>query len=221
MAKSESQIRVASFNVSMEALNYLPYDKERKSLAKGDELAQALADNHQQIRNIAEIIQRTNPDIILLNEFDRENDSHKNLKLFMQNYLAVSQNGQSAIDFPYFYQGPVNTGVKTQADLNGNGIPGEVPADTHGFGHFPGHFGMALLSKFPIEQQGIRTFQHFKWQDMPGALAPVNPETNTPYYSKQAWNELRLSSKSHWDIPGNCLLPLLLSTVLQAPSPCT
>lgn len=201
MAKPVSQVRIATFNVSMEALNYLAYDKERKTLAQGDELARALADNHQQIKNIAEIIQTTNPDIILLNEFDRNDDSHKDLKRFIESYLAKGQNNQQGVDYPYFYQGPVNTGVKSQVDLNGNGKSDDIPADTHGFGHFPGHFAMALLSKFPIDEQGIRTFQHFKWKDMPGALAPVNPETNTAYYSKQAWNELRLSSKSHWDIP--------------------
>ena len=52
MAKPVSQVRIATFNVSMEALNYLAYDKERKTLAQGDELARALADNHQQIKNL-------------------------------------------------------------------------------------------------------------------------------------------------------------------------
>jgi len=194
-------IRIATFNVSMEALNYLPYDKDRKTLAVGNELNKALSSDHQQIKNIAEIIQRTNPDIILLNEFDREDDSSKNLDLFLTKYLNVSQNGYAPVQFPYYYHGPVNTGVAINADLNNNGISGELPSDTHGFGHFSGHFGMILLSKYPIDNERIRTFQKFKWKDMPGALAPVVPETKQPYYNEKAWQSLRLSSKSHWDIP--------------------
>ncbi|MEW6982998.1 endonuclease/exonuclease/phosphatase family protein [Colwelliaceae bacterium 6471] len=202
-AKTTDSIRIATFNVSMEALNYMPYDKERKTVAKGNELASALANNHQQIKNIAEIIQRVNPDIILLNEFDRADDSHQSLKHFIEQYLAVSQNGQPAINFPYFYQGPVNTGVKAPFDMNNNGILDEVPADTYGFGHFPGHFGMALLSKYPIDIDNVRTFQLFKWRDMPDALQPIDPQTNSPWYDEKAWDNMRLSSKSHWDLPIN------------------
>lgn len=38
---------------------------------------------------------------------------------------------------------------------------------------------------------------------MPNALIPIDPESKTPWYSEQAWNNFRLSSKSHWDIPVN------------------
>jgi hypothetical protein len=62
---------------------------------------------------------------------------------------------------------------------------------------------MALLSKYPIDFSNIRTFQHFKWHDMPNALMPIHPETQKPWYSDEVWKSLRLSSKSHWDIPVN------------------
>jgi endonuclease/exonuclease/phosphatase family metal-dependent hydrolase len=185
----------------MEALNSVPFVEGQQPQVNGNELALALASNHQQIKNIAEIIQRINPDIILLNEFDRQDDNHQALKLFLQQYLAKGQNGQSSVDFPYFYQGPVNTGVATKYDLNNDTKAGTLPNDAYGYGHFPGHFGMALLSKYPIDQDKIRTFQLFKWQDMPNALVPIDPETNKPWYNEQAWNSFRLSSKSHWDIP--------------------
>lgn len=208
------KLRIATFNVSMEALNYIPYVKGKAPSVKGNELATALKSNHQQIRNIAEIIQRINPDIILLNEFDRENDSHQAIETFLSNYLNKKQQDQKAIQFPYFYQGPVNTGVSTPFDFNNNGKKGQSPSDTYGFGYFPGHFGMALLSKYPINYDDIRTFQHFKWKDMPNALKPMNPETNKPWYNDEAWNSMRLSSKSHWDIPvviGNKTLHVLAS----------
>ena len=193
----QDSIRVATFNVSMDATNYLNNSQQK---ASGDELKHALLSGHQQVKNIAEIIQKINPDIILLNEFDRVSENSQELKLFINRYLQQSQNGQAAVSYPYFYQGPVNTGVVAPVDLNGNGKPSETPADTYGFGLFPGHYGMALLSKFPIDTQKIRTFQKFKWKDMADALKPINPETNKSHYSKQAWDIFRLSSKSHWDI---------------------
>lgn len=197
-SKDVKTLKIATFNVSMEAFNYL---KDRKSKPSGNELAGALKSGHQQVKNIAEIIQRVNPDIILLNEFDRIGEDSASLKLFLSDYLATSQNGQSPIHFPYYYQGPSNTGVVSDVDFNDNSKKAESPADTYGFGYFPGHFAMALLSKYPIDELNLRTFQLFKWKDMPNALKPFNPETNTSYYSDEAWDVFRLSSKSMWDIP--------------------
>jgi hypothetical protein len=185
----------------MEALNYIEKTQPDTINIKGNELTQALHKNHLQIKNIAEIIQRVNPDIILLNEFDRVDDSNSNIRYFINNYLGKSQHNQQTINYPYFYQGAVNTGVKINSDLNQDGKSNQLPADAHGFGHFIGHFGMVLLSKYPIDEKAIRTFQKFKWHDMPNALKPINPETNQPWYPQQTWQALRLSSKSHWDIP--------------------
>jgi endonuclease/exonuclease/phosphatase family metal-dependent hydrolase len=200
-----AQIRVATFNVSMEALNYQSSQHQSTTDVSSNTLLIALESNHQQIKNIAEIIQRVNPDIILLNEFDNqentENNQHRSLRIFIEKYLNKSQHGQSAIDFPYFYQGQVNTGVNSGFDLDGNGKKGLLPGDGFGYGHFSGHFGMVLLSKYPIDIKNIRTFQKFKWRDMPNALQPVDPKTSKPWFSPQAWEQIRLSSKSHWDIP--------------------
>ncbi|MGB1261331.1 MAG: endonuclease/exonuclease/phosphatase family protein [Cognaticolwellia sp.] len=198
---SPQRLRVATFNVSMEALNYLPQQQGKKLSVNGNELALALTQDHQQIKNIAEIIQRVNPDIILLNEFDGNDESHQSLKRFLSQYLAKSQHGNTAVHYPYFYQGPVNTGVATSYDLNNDNKVGTLPNDAYGYGLFSGHFAMALLSKYPIDTDKIRTFQLFKWKDMPNALKPITPETKTPWYSEQAWHNFRLSSKSHWDIP--------------------
>lgn len=196
-------LKVATFNVSMEALNYSEHKHGEPVNVSTKTLANALASDHQQIKNIAEIIQRVNPDIILLNEFDYLDDNSQALKSFITDYLNVSQQGQKAIDFPYYYQAPVNTGVNSGLDIDGDGIKGKLPGDGFGYGHFPGHFGMALLSKYPIDFDQIRSFQHFKWHDMPNALMPMDPTTNKPWYSKETWQALRLSSKSHWDVPVN------------------
>ncbi len=198
--ETNTSLRVATFNVSMEALNYAERIEGKRAKVNGDELISALKSDHQQIKNIAEIIQRINPDIILLNEFDYSNDNGKAIQLLINNYLADSQQGQLKQNFPYYYQAPVNTGVKTPFDLNGDKKI-TSPVDTYGFGHFPGHFGMVLLSKYPIDSEKVRTFQKFKWKDMPNALMPVDPKTEKPWYSDEAWQGFRLSSKSHWDIP--------------------
>ncbi|MEW6997203.1 endonuclease/exonuclease/phosphatase family protein [Colwelliaceae bacterium BS250] len=201
LSAQSTKIRVATFNVSMEALNYIPYVKGKTPNVEGDELSKALNSGHQQIKNIAEIIQTVNPDIILLNEFDRDNEQHLALQVFINDYLAKGQKNQQGIDYPYFYQAPVNTGVASPFDLTNNGDVGVLPGDGYGFGYFPGHFAMALLSKYPIDNANIRTFQYFLWQDMPNALIPTDPNTKQTWYSPEAWAGLRLSSKSHWDIP--------------------
>lgn len=38
---------------------------------------------------------------------------------------------------------------------------------------------------------------------MPNAFKPIDPSTNKPWFTNKVWQELRLSSKSHWDIPIN------------------
>jgi len=197
----QTTLKIATFNVSMEALNYVEYKRGQSPNVSGRTLSEALASDHQQIKNIAEIIQTVNPDIILLNEFDNKNDGHQDLKTFISHYLNKPQNGQNSIKFPYYYQGAVNTGVNSGLDIDGNGKKGVLPGDGYGFGYFPGHFGMALLSKYPINIDQIRSFQHFKWHDMPNALIPKNPKTNKAWYSEEVWQKLRLSSKSHWDVP--------------------
>ncbi len=199
--ETSTKLRIATFNVSMEALNYVERKPGNTTQVSGNELSQALQQDNQQIRNIAEIIQRINPDIVLLNEFDRVND--EDIRYFLTKYLAQPQNGQASISYPYWYQGSVNTGVKVNDDLNHDGKTNQLPSDSHGFGYFEGHFGMVLLSKYPINKEQIRTFQHFKWKDMPNALKPIDPKTKQAWYSDKTWQSLRLSSKSHWDIPVN------------------
>jgi len=197
--ENQSTLKVATFNVSMDATNYLP----KGEIGSGKKLIKALKNNRQQIKNIAEIIQRTRPDIILLNEFDYIKDPTQGVELFLKEYLGNPQQAALPIDYPYYYFAPVNTGVSTPFDLNNDGkITGNL-ADAQGFGHFPGHFGMLLLSKYPIDVNNIRTFQKFLWKDMPNAKVPKNPSTKELWYNNEEWDILRLSSKSHWDIPVN------------------
>jgi len=150
----------------------------------------------RQARNVAEVIQRAAPDVLLVNEFDFVAGGEA-ARLFRDNFLRVPQNGAPAADYPYFYVAPVNTGVPSGFDLDNNGDTNADDAnnDAWGFGAFPGQFGMVVYSKYPIEEAGVRTFQHFLWKDMPGSRIP------RPFYSPEEVAEFPLSSKSHWDVP--------------------
>ena len=123
--------------------------------------------------------------------------------LFRDNYLEVSQNGARPVALPVLLRrAESNTGIPSGFDLNNNGTVGGGD-DAFGFGVFPGQFGMAVYSKYPIDTDEIRTFQHFLWKDMPGAMLPDDPATPAPadWYSPEELDVFRLSSKSHWDVP--------------------
>jgi Endonuclease/Exonuclease/phosphatase family len=188
LAHGDKTLRFATFNSSLNR-NF------------DGELVQVLATpNDPQIRNVAEIIQRVRPDVLLLNEFDFVPNSEA-VRLFQRNYLSVSQNGARPIHFSYSFVAPSNTGIPSGKDLDNNGVIDTTPGDgtygndSFGFGEYPGRFGMAVLSREPIDRRGVRTFQKFRWRDMPGNLLPQ------PFYSPDEAAILRLSSKSHWDIP--------------------
>jgi Endonuclease/Exonuclease/phosphatase family len=157
--------------------------------------------DNTQAKTVAEIIQRTRPDVLLINEFDFDQQGMA-AQLFQENYLSVSQNGAEPVEYPYHFVAPSNTGIPSGFDLNNNGSVGG-PDDAFGFGFFPGQFGMVVYSNFPIDYDRIRTFQMFLWKDMPAALLPDDPLTAEPsdWYSPAELAVFRLSSKSHWDVP--------------------
>ncbi|HSK54840.1 MAG TPA: endonuclease/exonuclease/phosphatase family protein [Jiangellales bacterium] len=180
-------VRFATFNAS---LNRNFEGQLRSDLSTPDN-AQAQA--------VAEIVQRTQPQVLLINEFDFDPVA---AELFRENYLEESQNGAEPIEYPHLFIAPSNTGIPSGFDLNNDGVIGG-PDDAFGFGFFPGQFGMLVLSQHPIDEAGVRTFQNFRWKDMPGARLPDDPNTPEPadWYSPEELEVFRLSSKSHWDVP--------------------
>ena len=196
---STTQITFATFNVSMEAQNYLPAGEA----GDGTVLSELLETGEQpQIKNIAHIIQLVRPDVLLLNEFDYIADPEHGIKAFIRNYLNKAQGAAEPIDYPYFYYSTVNTGQPSGYDLDNDGNATDVGPDAWAFGFYPGQYGMVLLSKYPIDSAKVRTFQQFKWRDMPGFM-PTKKADGSPWYSPEAWAQFPLSSKSHWDIPLN------------------
>jgi Endonuclease/Exonuclease/phosphatase family len=189
----DADVRFATFNAS---LNRPVAGQLRADLSVTDPNSTSVF--VRQARNVAEVIQRVRPDVLLINEFDFDPVA---ADLFRKNFLEVSQNGAEPIKYPYAFIAPSNTGIATGFDLNNNGAIVTTPGapgygdDAFGFGAFPGQFGMVVYSKYPIDTSAARTFQLFKWKDMPGNLIP------TPFYSPEEVAILRLSSKSHWDLP--------------------
>lgn len=182
-------VRFATFNASL------------NRAAAGQLVSDLSTPGNAQARTVAEIVQRIDADVLLVNEFDYVPGGVA-ADLFRENYLEVSQNGAAPVEYPYAYVAPSNTGVPSGLDLDNSGTVGGGN-DAYGFGEFEGQYGMLVLSKLPIDTERVRTFQTFRWADMPGALLPDDPATPAPadWYSPEELEVVRLSSKSHWDVP--------------------
>jgi 3-phytase len=193
-----AQLKIATFNASLYR----------------DQPGQLLTDLAQpgdsQIKSIAEIIQRTNPDVLLINEFDyfpnnAAIDLFQSILSTPQNNLTLPTSGQPVV-YPYRRAFESNTGIASGFDLNNNGHAVTTVGatgyadDAFGFGQFPGQHAIALFSKYPILDSQIRSFGLFKWKDMPGNLLTSDAALSS-YYSPQEQAALRLSSKNHLDIP--------------------
>jgi len=182
-------IRVATFNASLNR------DAEGK-------LVQDLSTpDNAQARAIAKIIQKVRPDILLINEFDYDEED-EGAELFQHNYLSIKQGTQKAIEFPYRFVAPSNTGVPSGKDLDNDGKIGGG-GDAFGFGDFPGQFAFVVYSRYPIDEAKIKSFQKFLYKDMPGAKFPDDPKKpgTGDWYSAEELDVLRLSSKNHVDLP--------------------
>ncbi len=185
---ADGAIRVATFNVS--------FHRE----AAG-ELIENLKAGDEQIAKITKIIRAVSPDVLLVNEIDYDQEG-LSAKLFLEKYLQSSDFDSIVPEtkFQYHFTDAVNTGVPSGLDMNQNGKLDE-PDDAWGFGRYPGQYGMAVYSRFPIAEKEVRTFRKFKWRDMPGALRPRDPAKDADFYPDELWEKLYLSSKSHWDVP--------------------
>ena len=187
---SQKTLRVATFNCSLNR------DKA------GELLKDLSGGTNKQAQEVARVLRTVRPDIVLLNEFDFSEDK-KAVNCFLHEYVNATADWatEEPILYPYLFTAPVNTGVPSGRDLDHDGKT-NGPGDAIGFGKFPGQYGMVLLSQFPIETNDVRTFQKLLWKSMPDALLPPSgKDDNANWYSDEDLNLLRLSSKSHWDIP--------------------
>jgi hypothetical protein len=195
-------VRVATFNLAL------------FGRASGAILERLNRGNDPQACALAEIIQRSRPQILVLNEIDYDAEGTV-LAAFCDKYLAVPQNvSQSAapaepIAFLHRMAFASNTGEHSGLDLDKNG---DVDAtlgsrnyagDCYGYGIYPGEYAFAVLSQYPIDKAAVRQFRKILWKDMPGAQLPDDAATPAPgdWYSPEILAAFRLSSKNHCDVP--------------------
>jgi len=168
----------------------------------------------------------------------------QNARRFVQNYLSVPQADTLGGRSYQTVMLPVNTGQPSGYDLNNDGrvvttvpsVPrspegGSVPEQTEagraygndawGFGTFPGQYGMALFvdDDLTVLRDSIRTFRLFKWSMMPNAAQPVDTTNGEPWYAPEEWQHMRLSSKSHWDVPVRLPDGTVLHVLASHPTP--
>ena len=158
--------------------------------------------NDPQLLAAAQVLKRVSPDVVVLQEIDLPDEEplDRNARGFVERYLAPLD---AALGYPHVFVAPTNTGVLSGHDLNRDGsIATEADRgtrqhgeDSFGFGVYRGQYSMAVLSRLPIDAARVRTFQRFLWRDLPGNHLPLE------FYGEEQAAILRLSSKSHWDIP--------------------
>ncbi len=140
---------------------------------------------------VADRVAAARPDVLLLLRFDYDLDG-KALAAFA---ARVAEAGH-----PMEYRLALrpNSGWATGLDLDGDGRRG-TPDDAQGFGRFAGEGGKAILSRLPIDHDGIRDHSAFLWRDLPGALIPERD--GAPFPAPEVFAIQRLSSTGHWEIP--------------------
>lgn len=186
------------------AFNVYTFDTEQVQ-QPGDPQAEAAA----------EVIQSVDPEVLVVNELTNNIQQGKatetsNAKAFVENYLSEAQSKHvEPVDYPHTFMPKVNTGVPSRYDLNDDGEVGMNPddasyaSDSFGFGQFPGQYGFSVFSKYPINEDAIRTFRTFLWDDMPNNNLPIATETEVDDYplESEEVDIFRLSSKTHADVP--------------------
>ena len=170
-------LRVATFNVSL-------YRDEPGQLAR--DLA---AWTDPQLGAVAAIIGEVSPDILVLNEVDYDEGGD-----------AVGLLRQR-LGYRFGVALPSNTGLASGVDLDGDGRSDHAPGtreygnDAYGYGTHEGQYGIAVLSRLPLDETGLRTWRETLWRDAPGEAPPAD------HYGEAALNVLRVSSKTHAVLP--------------------
>lgn len=175
-----------------------------------------------QIRNVAAVIQKNRPNVLMMAEYNNDGIGEDKAALigFQANYLSVAQSIDGAggeanlepITFPHFESYSTNTGLASGLDLDNNGTIGGL-GDDWGFGQYHGKYAFALMSQYEIDTDNTRSFQTFKWKDLEGSEIPTITICDNPakiptgmscgdeWYSAEEWKQVRLSSKNHVDAP--------------------
>jgi hypothetical protein len=84
-----------------------------------------------------------------------------------------------------------NAGIPTPYDMDGDGRLGEAE-DAQAFGRFPGQEALAVLSRLPLDLDGLQSFNDVLWRNFPGTLMTD---------ADAGRDDQRLSGGGHWVVP--------------------
>lgn len=141
-----------------------------------------------QIAAIRAVINHISPDILLLTDFDFDHGGAA---------LAAFSNSLTT-PYPYHFALRPNAGVQTGLDVDGDGYTGDA-RDALGYGRFLGDGGMAILSRYPVDDSAARDLTGTLWRDIEGATLPTMD--GAPFPSQAVLDVLPVSSAGHWILP--------------------
>lgn len=150
-------------------------------------------DPEGQVDAAVAIIRAVRPDVLLLNEVDAVGPATALFAARLADPSTSSSLGRP-ISYPHTLTPASNTGIDSGFDLDRDGALGG-PGDAWGFGRYPGQYGMAVLSRFPLGE--VRSFRRLPWARLPAALIPDGRQGRPPWYDPATAELQPLSSKNH------------------------
>ena len=156
-----AKVRFATFNASLSRPAQGQLRAELVVVAGGGAVV-------PQLRAVLDIVAINDPDVLVVNEFDTGTDGDPE---------TVARFAELA-GYPYWFTAPSNTGVQSGFDLDLQRHRGLLRATPTATVPSLASTGMVVLFEARDRHaRGVRTFQTFRWDDMPGALLPVDPAT--------------------------------------------
>ncbi|MEX0970302.1 MAG: endonuclease/exonuclease/phosphatase family protein [Paracoccaceae bacterium] len=175
VASHAETLRIVNWNVAL--------DRDGPGLL----LAEIRKNDPEILAIVGELAQR-DAGIVLLVGFD--NDYAGQSLAAFQAALATA-----GMAYPHALALVGNEGMPSGLDLDGNGRLNGW-GDNWGFGRYPGHDSMVLLSHYPLEVS--RRWSEFLWAELPDARMPLRG--GAPFPNAEIAAQLRLSSHGHWDV---------------------
>lgn len=145
-----------------------------------------------QITAVAEVIAGAQADIIFLTGIDYDAGG-------VTLGALADRISEAGWDYPHRFALRPNTGMPTGFDLDGDGRNHRA-GDAQSWALYSGQGGVALLSRWPVDQSGLRDFSTLLWRDLPEARLPRRAD-GAPYFAEPVLDVLRLATTAHWHVP--------------------
>ncbi|MBF9032962.1 endonuclease/exonuclease/phosphatase family protein [Rhodobacterales bacterium HKCCE2091] len=177
---------LAAAPAAADTLRLAVYDTDLQRDGPGLLLRDILRGEDEQVAALISVIADVDPDVLLLIGIDY--DAGLAALSALADRLAAA-----GADYPHRFALRPNAGIPTGNDIDGDGRWPE-PQDAQGYGRFSGEGGMAILSRLPVDGDGVRDFSGLLWRDLPGNRA-------ADVLAPEAAEVLRLSTMGIWDVP--------------------